>query len=373
MNLKIYPKNQVKNYLMIDVFLLVFFVYRLSVKETAFNSFAMWSLFALFVFCFYICLWYCDWRLVIANYVGYTSLLILAIYVDVWLLLYGFMLTDLLGRAQRRMYLFIGVIGVLLMYGAFNGIQTGNIFHFVPSMLLPFFIVQLFIPFISQIRYKAKALQEKLNIANHQLNKLMLEEERHRIARDLHDSLGQTLTMIKMKTELTIKIVEKDEVQAREELNDILKSSRVALKQVRELVSEMKYVSLSLELNKTATTLEAADIQLVHCQEKSLPLLSNTAETMFALSLREVITNILKHSLATRCEIVEQVRDDMYTLEIKDNGIGGWKKGHGNGVQSIRERMALIQGTMSVTSKENVGTTIILQGPVHLHVKGEQR
>lgn len=107
---------------------------------------------------------------------------------------------------------------------------------------------------------KAKSLQKELSAANSQIERYIQEEERHRIARDLHDTLGQTLTMIKLKSELTIRLIEKDTTQAKQELNDILDTSRFALKQVRELVTDMKYISIESELNHLRELLRTAGI-----------------------------------------------------------------------------------------------------------------
>lgn len=85
-------------------------------------------------------------------------------------------------------------------------------------------------PILIYIKEKAKSLQSELDAANKQI---VQQEERQRIARDLHDTLGQTLTMIKLKSELTTRLVDKDSSKAKEELKEILATTRIALKQVR--------------------------------------------------------------------------------------------------------------------------------------------
>ena len=207
-------------------------------------------------------------------------------------------------------------------------------------------------------------MKEKLDIANEQLARYIQEEERNRIARDLHDTLGQTLTMIKLKSELALRFIEKNPNKVKEELNDILNSSRYALKQVGELVSEMRYIPLSQEMEQSREVLQKAGIGIDLVTEQSLPALSSSAETMLALSVREAVTNIIKHSGASRCTIEQFVRDDDYYVQIRDNGNGHLQPGRGNGLRSMKERLNALQGEVMMTANPGKGTTVIFKVPL---------
>ncbi|MGE8203844.1 sensor histidine kinase [Heyndrickxia sp. NPDC080065] len=361
---KIYPNDQVEKYLLIDVIAIVFFIYHILNSSGEFNVFEKLILIFLFLISFYISLWNRDWRLLVACLTGYTVLMILSVSLNQWILLYGFMFADLLGRARRKLYIGIGTVGIALIYTLFSWINDGTLFTFGQFILFPFIIIQLLIPIVIYTKREAKNLRGKLDSANAQLERYIQEEERHRIARDLHDTLGQTLTMIKLKSELTMKLIDKNSKQAKQELNDILNTSRFALKQVRELVADMKFISLEKELEQTRTFLQTAGIKLDINMNDNIPSLSNIAETMLALSLREAITNIIKHSQASYCSIHLYIQKDIYYMQISDNGNGNIIMGKGNGIQSIKERIKLLEGDVHISSSLNSGVTILLKVPL---------
>lgn len=367
---KLYPIDQVEKYLLIDIVAIVFLIYKVIKTESSLGLSGKLLLISIVLLSHYVCLWYRDWRLLVGCFSGFGSLVILGVFLQKWLLLYGFIYADLLGRAKRKIYIGIGMVGIVMVYCLFNWLTDGHPFLFANSMLLPFMIVQLFIPFVVYTKEKAKALQGKLDTANAQLERYIQEEERHRIARDLHDTLGQTLTMIKLKSELTIKLVETDAKQAKEEMKDILNSSRFALKQIRELVTDMNFVSLEKEIEESKKILQTVGIELTIVEKEKLPLLSSVTETMLALSIRESITNIIKHSQAKHCMITKYYQDKMYHIQIWDDGNGDLKKGYGNGIRSIQERMEKLNGTAEVNGSLNKGVSITLKVPVHTNEGG---
>lgn len=184
---------------------------------------------------------------------------------------------------------------------------------------------------------------------------LYQQEERQRIARDLHDTLGQTLTMIKLKTELTSRLIDKNSMEAKRELNDILTMTRKALSQVREAVSELKFISLEHELAHALPLLGAIGISLDVEKKGELPLLPSVVQTMVALSIREALTNVIKHSKASQCTLKVEPSGNVLTIQIIDNGMGLKEGGNGNGIQSIKERLSVVQGTAKVTNSSSGG------------------
>lgn len=365
---KLYPHDQIQKYLLIDVIAIVVLIYKVSITNGAIGYPGQFLLVILYLLCFYICLWHKDWRLSAASFAGCLILMLLAVYVDKWLLLFGFIFADLLGRAERKLDLGIGIIGIAVMYILFGLLTADSLFEMIKTLHFPFMIVQMLLPLVIFISTKANVLQEELDTANAQL---ILEKERQRIARDLHDTLGQTLTMIKLKSELTKRLIEKDADKAKQELDDILNTSRLALKQVRELVSEMKFVSIEEEIGQTQKVLQTAGIAMIHNKQEKLPLLSNVAETMLALSIREAITNIVKHSNAKRCTFTQFEKNGEYCFQVMDDGNGQIREGKGNGIQSMKERIEMLQGEVEIHANPHGGSVITLRVPIH--VNGRRR
>ncbi|WP_141520531.1 sensor histidine kinase [Bacillus pseudomycoides] len=361
---KIYPQDQIEKYLYLDIIFIVILIYNVIRAETTINLFLK-IIFLLFILLsFYFKLWYKDWRLLLSSLFSCALFTLLSILIEPWLLSYGFVIGNLLGRAKSKLYICIGTAGIAMMFFLVSWDTFGHPFSILKTSFLLAFILQLIQPTVIHIREKAKFLQKELHTANSQIERYIQEEERHRIARDLHDTLGQTLTMIKLKSELTIRLIEKDTTQAKQELNDILDTSRFALKQVRELVTDMKYISIESELTHVRELLHTARIQFTIKASGNAPLLSNVAETMVALSIREAITNILRHSQAKQCTIVQEMDTKWYQIKINDDGIGFQQESLGFGVPSIKERMKIIHGIVDIHTLRNNGTTIILKIPI---------
>src|SRR5690606_17246819 len=148
------------------------------------------------------------------------------------------------------------------------------------------------------------------------------------------------------------------------ELLDILSSSRIALKQVRELVSDMKFIPLDKEIEQVKTILAQAGIEATVEVMEEPPLLSSVEETMLSLSLREAVTNVIKHSKATRCQIRLTMENDVFTIRIADNGIGLGHVVIGNGMQSMKERMQALLGAAAMEDGEPGGTVVTLRLPL---------
>ncbi|MFX3631740.1 MAG: histidine kinase [Candidatus Pristimantibacillus sp.] len=361
---KWYPADQVEKYLIIDALLVSFLIYQVFIENSSVNLVFKLTFILLLLGSHYVGLWYRDWRLLMASLVGSSLLVAFAVYADNWILMYGFVFADLLGRANRKAIMITGMAGIAAMFVLFGWLNEGSPFAVFSTMFFPIMAAQLTTSIVVHTREKSKILKEKLDVANAQLERYIQEEERNRIARDLHDTLGQTLTMIKLKSELTIRLVENNPEKAKHELHDILNTSRHALKQVRELVTDMKFVSLKKEVELSNDVLQKAGIELVVKDEEDMIPLSNVAETMAALSVREAITNIIKHSEAKQCTITTYIESEYYCIQVSDNGNGCLKQGEGNGLQSMKERMALLQGDMHISASPDKGTVITYKVPL---------
>jgi two-component system sensor histidine kinase DesK len=164
--------------------------------------------------------------------------------------------------------------------------------------------------------------------------RLALDEERNRFARDLHDILGHSLTVITVKAELANKLVDVDPARAREELADLERLSRDALTDVRRAVEGYRELTLPGELARARSALAAAEI------EAELPNSTDEVPTerreLFAWAVREGVTNVIRHSQARHCCI----RLTRHEVEIRDDGRGPSGSPGGHGLVGLRERAA---------------------------------
>lgn len=368
---KIYPRDQIKQYLLVDVAALVFLFYMVLREPSQLGLWGKSGLLAAYLAAFYTALWHRDRYLLGAVLGGITTLVLLAIYVNPILLVFGFVFADLLGRSRYKRHIVIGIVAIALMTLIVSRYHVDDPFIQHISFL-PVMIIQMIYPVVIHIVERTKNLQGKLDAANQQLEHYIQQEERQRIARDLHDTLGQTLAMIKMKSELAARWIDRDSSKAKAELKDILTSSRTALKQVRELVSDMKFISLTQEIEQSRQLLFTAGIKLEVGRSSKLPLLSSVEETMLALCVREATTNIVKHSQAKHCMIQLETADNRFHVIITDDGVGLGGRAGGNGIPSMMERMKTLQGSLTVENASGGGTIVSLMLPFRQQGKEEQ-
>ncbi len=201
--------------------------------------------------------------------------------------------------------------------------------------------------------------EAKLQRADAEIEHLAKVAERERIARDLHDLLGHTLSLITLKAELARKLVDRDPQKAKQEMLDVEQTSRAALADVREAISGYRGEGLAAEFIRARKTLETAGIT-VNCEVAELPLTA-TQETVLALALREAVTNVVRHAQAAQCSVRLQREDDACTLEIADNGRGA-DVPEGNGLRGMRERLEAIGG--SLQRQTQAGTRLLIHLPL---------
>ena len=199
----------------------------------------------------------------------------------------------------------------------------------------------------------------KLRLADAEIEHLAKVAERERIARDLHDLLGHTLSLITLKAELARKLVDRDPERAKQEMLEVEQTSRAALADVREAISGYRGEGLAAELLRARKTLETAGIE-VNAEVPELPL-SSAQETVLALALREAVTNVVRHAQAQRCSVRLQRENNGCTLEISDNGHGA-DTPEGNGLRGMRERLEAIGGSLQRQSK--AGTRLVIHLPL---------
>ncbi|HEY3531454.1 MAG TPA: sensor histidine kinase [Nocardioides sp.] len=174
--------------------------------------------------------------------------------------------------------------------------------------------------------------------------RLALDDERNRFARDLHDILGHSLTVITVKAELANRLIDVDTERARSELADLERLSRDALGDVRRAVEGYRELTLPGEIARAKTALSAAEIA-AELPNTTDDVPSDRRE-LFAWAVREGITNVIRHSGARRCTVVLGEHE----VEVRDDGRGADSPGTGHGLTGLRERAAAVGGTVVTQS-----------------------
>ena len=180
-----------------------------------------------------------------------------------------------------------------------------------------------------------------------QLAKVAVAEERLRFARDLHDLLGLSLSAITLKTELAHRLVTAAPEKARDELNEILAISRLALADVRLVASGYRDLSLDEEFRTAESLLAAADVNvLMDLKVRELP---GQVGTLLATVLREGVTNVLRHSKGERCEITVERHQNVVYLDIVNDGVAESPahRTNGSGISNLSYRVALFGGELT--------------------------
>jgi two-component system sensor histidine kinase DesK len=228
----------------------------------------------------------------------------------------------------------LGVVGVLTVAAVvLPEVVPGwrSLGSFIPQLLLATFAAYG----VGQVLRRNIELAQ----ARAQLVGLAVTEERERLARDVHDILGHSLTVITVKTELAGRLLEAVPetpalARARAELTDAERLAREALADVRATVSGMRQLSLTGELAAARQALDAAGI--VAALPSAVDDVPARYRELFAFALREGVTNVVRHSGATRCAVV--LSEDC--LEVHDDGRGPGGGVGGSGLAGLRERAA---------------------------------
>ncbi len=199
-----------------------------------------------------------------------------------------------------------------------------------------------------------------LKLSHDEVRRLAGLAERERIGRDLHDLLGHTLSLVALKSELAGKLIASDPVAARREIREVTRVAREALTQVRSAVTGIRAAGLAAELASARLLLETDAIAFRY---DIAPLaLPQAQEIVLAMTLREAVTNIQRHSRAHAAQVTLVSEGDEMVLCIADDGRGG-AIAPGNGLSGMRERIEAIGGRLRVDSNAR-GTRVEARLPL---------
>ena len=290
---------------------------------------------------------------VVANLIYGTAWIPMWIYVSAAA---GFMMT---GRARAIR----AVLAVSATFALMCLVTHTTLDPFI-SLVLPVVLIGVA---MSGFRVQIQLMHE-LSLAKETVAKLAASEERLRLARDMHDLTGQSLSMITLKSDLVSKLLARlPETRERDaalgEASDISRVSRQTLHDIRDAVSGYRRPTLAVEIITARTALETAGIELA--DDPALTMLSGTfdseAEAALAWCLREAVTNVIRHSGARTCSVRLIQRPGETSLEVSDDGQGlqalaagspmpGPAAGGppaGSGLRGMSERLTAIGGRLS--------------------------
>jgi two-component system sensor histidine kinase DesK len=287
-----------------------------------------------------------------------------AIFYNPFMIFFGFFTASAMGFAPSKKVFRVLLCLLVVMLGAFVFVNMNQLTPANLVNIVPMFILMLLTPFGMRNFNQKKMLKNQLNEANEQIKDLVKREERQRIARDLHDTLGHTLSLITLKSQLVEKLIVKNPERASVEAKEITQTSRTALKQLRELISDMRMITVEEELEQIKAILQAANIELEIEQEASASSLSPIEQNILGMCLREAVTNVVKHSKATQCTVSVLESQGELILKVEDNGIGLEDQNNdGNGIRGMEERIALIDGFVELNTIHS-GTLLTVKVPV---------
>jgi len=205
------------------------------------------------------------------------------------------------------------------------------------------FVISLLIGAITIQGRAREAAVDRLRMAQEEVGRLAKLAERERIARDLHDLLGHTLSVVVLKSELAQKLLERDPSRARQEIAEVERVARQGLADVRQAITGYRSSGLAAEIDHVRETLTAAGIETTI--DARAVTLAPAQETALSLALREAATNVIRHAAATKCHIKFYAQDGSALMEVHDDGRGG-DAPFGNGLSGMRERIQSLGGAL---------------------------
>lgn len=241
----------------------------------------------------------------------------------------------------------LGVIGAQFLVAASTGWDTA-----VKSGILFAPVISVSVGASMLFFGRQREAEQRLGVAQDEITRLAVVEERARFSRDLHDVLGHSLTVVAMKSELAARLVDVDPVRAKVEMQDVERLSREALHELRQAVSGYREADLDAELVSARAALTSASITA------TLPdggkVAGDDVRSLFAWALREGVTNILRHAAASRVRVTLT----RTTLTVEDDGTGMLAPPStaaglgGNGLRGLRERADAIGATLTTGTSD---------------------
>jgi two-component system sensor histidine kinase DesK len=253
------------------------------------------------------------------------------------------------------------LIGILLWITAISWLFDFEVYFYMPALTFTMIVGILNI-------YQCVLHQNKqeLILSRKETQRLAKVAERERIARDLHDLIGHTFSVITLKADLAGRLLDKgldkDLDKVRTEIKQLEEISRNALSQVREVVSGYRTSDLLSELANAKNVFASVDIdfyyQFENIDEQQIEL-DSASNKELAIVLRELVTNIIKHARATQVTVTIKHKNGKIVLAMQDNGQGFENMQHkGFGIKGIEERIQKLHGFVSIKTGGDYNGTL---------------
>jgi two-component system, NarL family, sensor histidine kinase DesK len=248
----------------------------------------------------------------------------------------------MLARQRLRPLILIAVAAAWVALALRDQVGHPVTFNEVASLMTYVFVLGLMGSAALYGSARLVRVVDELFDARAQLAQLAIGDERSRVARDLHDVLGQSLTAISLKGELAVRLLKSDAQRARQEVGDLTTLAREALVDVRAVALDQRTASLASEVSSSTALLRTAGIDAhVHV---AVDHLCPTTESLLGWAVREGVANVLRHSAASRCAIRIFRSDGGIRLEIANDGAVG-PIGHGSGLAGLATRAEAVHGS----------------------------
>lgn len=210
---------------------------------------------------------------------------------------------------------------------------------------------------IATSRMIIREQQEHQKMAEHKyINALLAENERNRIGRDLHDTLGHVFALLSLKSELAIKLLEKEKYELlKTELTELNEITKKSMAEVREVITNLKYRTISEELTQIRETLALANISLEINGEEKVANINPTLQSTISMIIRECANNVIKHSKANKVTINFNHLEKEIIVYFEDNGVG-FAENDDSELTSIKERLIIVNGKLEIISRSNPTT-----------------
>ncbi len=225
-----------------------------------------------------------------------------------------------------------------------------------PTELLFYIVIFLFSDGMTFGLYRIQTtelIKEEKVKQNAQLNLFLAENERNRIGRDLHDSLGHTFAMLSVKAELAQQFLQMEAYdKAAKELQEVQEISKKSMADVRRIINNLKERTLDEELVTIRAMLEMSGIQVEIDNQLNVASIPPSQQSTISMILLEAATNIIKHAQAKKSWFSLVKKDDKIVLDIQDDGCG-FQKLTGQELHSIRERLVMMSGRAEILSSKN--------------------